>query len=69
LQNYIKQLFLILGLTLTKHLSGTNTFLEITEHAKMEVNLPSLITPQEFLEYTKDIKVSLPEGTDLSTTL
>jgi hypothetical protein len=47
----------------------TNTLLEIIQQAKVGIIHPSLITPQEFLEHVKDIKVSLPGGTDLPTDL
>ena len=55
LRNYITKHFMIISLTLTKHLSETNTLLEIIQQAKIGVIHPNLITPQEFLEHFKDI--------------
>jgi len=46
-------------------MAETNTFIEIIQQAKIGIIYPSLTTPQELLEHVKNIKVSLPGGTDL----
>jgi len=47
----------------------TNTLLEIIQRVKIGIIHTSLISPRELLENIKDIKVSLPGGTDLPTDL
>lgn len=68
-KNYLTKHFIQVNLLITKHILETNTLLEIIHQAKIGVIHPSLITPQELLEHVKDIKVSLPGGTDLPTDL
>ena len=69
IKNYITKHFIYVNLVLTKHMAETNTFIEIVQQAKLGIIHPVLITPQELLEHIKDIKVSLPGGTDLPTDL
>ncbi|KAL4148862.1 hypothetical protein QTP88_003007 [Uroleucon formosanum] len=69
LKDFLHKHFVLVGLMLTKHMAETNTLIEIIQQAKIEVIHPSLITPPGFLEQVKDIKVSLPGGTDLPTDL
>ncbi|KAF0726158.1 Integrase catalytic domain-containing protein [Aphis craccivora] len=69
IKNYLTKHFIQVNLLVTKHILETNTLLEIIHQAKIGVVHPSLITPQELLEHVKDIKVSLPGGTDLPTDL
>lgn len=67
IKNYLTKHFIHVSLLITKHMVETNTLLEIIQQAKMGIIHPSLITPKELLEHIKDIKVSLPGGTDLPT--
>ncbi|CAI6353722.1 unnamed protein product [Macrosiphum euphorbiae] len=69
IKNYLTKHFIHVNLLITKHMLETNTILETIQQAKIGVIHPSLITPQELLEHVKDIKVSLPGGTDLPTDL
>ncbi|XP_060881048.1 uncharacterized protein LOC132952688 isoform X1 [Metopolophium dirhodum] len=68
-KNYLLKHFVIVNLLITKHMLETNTLLEIIQQAKIGIIHTSLISPRELLENIKDIKVSLPGGTDLPTDL
>ncbi|KAF0685246.1 Uncharacterized protein FWK35_00036176, partial [Aphis craccivora] len=69
IKNYLTKHFIQINLIITKRILETNTLLEIMHQEKIVVIHPSLITPQELLKHVKDIKVSLPRGTDLPTDL
>ncbi|XP_060871073.1 uncharacterized protein LOC132945368 isoform X2 [Metopolophium dirhodum] len=69
IKNYLTKHFIHVNLLITKQIEETNTLLEVIQQAKMGIIHPSLISPKELLEHVKDVKVSLPGGTDLPTDL
>lgn len=58
-----------LNLKLTDYIFEINTVIEIIQSAKIGQIHPSLISTQAFHDQFKDIKVSLPKGTDLPVEL
>ena len=54
-----------INIMITQHLLETETLIEIVQSAKIGQIHPSLIGPTELMQQFKDIKVSLPSGTDM----
>lgn len=69
IKNYLTKHFVQVNLLIMEHMLETDTLLEIIQQAKIGIIHTNLITPRELLEHVKDIKVSLPGGTDLPTDL
>jgi len=63
--NYLLKHFSLSNLILAKHIFETNTLIEIIQMAKLGHIHPNLLAPQELLEQFRDIKISLPTGTEL----
>jgi hypothetical protein len=65
LKSLIINHFTFANLVLTKLIFEPNILIEIIQMAKMGQLHPNLISPSELLEQLKDIKISLPTGTEL----
>ncbi|KAE9523210.1 hypothetical protein AGLY_016377 [Aphis glycines] len=65
MKNYLSIHFSFANLVLTKYIYETNTLLETIQMARVGQMHPSLLPPNDLLEQLRDIKVSLPSGTEL----
>jgi len=65
IRNRILQHFVRINILLNQYTFETNTLCEIIQLAKIGQIHPSLFTKQELINQLRDIKVSVPSGTDL----
>jgi len=65
IRNRILQHFMRINILLNQYTFETNTLCEIIQLAKIGQIHPSLFTKQELINQLRDIKVSVPSGTDL----
>lgn len=69
IKNHVTNSYLKLSLLLTQYMIEANTIFEIIQFAKLGQIHPKLVSPEELLKQFKDIKISLPSGTDLPSEL
>ena len=65
IRNRIMQHFVRINILLNQYTFEINTFCEIIQLAKIGQIHPNLFTKQELINQLRDIKVSVPSGTDL----
>jgi hypothetical protein len=65
IRNRILQHFVRINILINQCTFETNTLCEIIQLAKLGQIHPSLFTKQELINQLRDIKVSIPSGTDL----
>jgi len=65
MKNYLSIHFSFANLVLTKYFYETNTLLETIQMARVGQMHPSLLPPSDLLEQLRNIKISLPSGTEL----